>query len=159
MRYVAKFTVLMAVCIGGTCFCEEPRDEGEAKKISQVFTCQIWHNGGFGAKVIESADEYASLREKISEIDFPKGVRRAGSKPLRELGDFDYQRNRLLLIWNRSMADDIRVESASDTRIKVRNTPTRRNAVQGSAQLLGLSVKRTGKAPLVVWAHEDHEGD
>ena len=134
------------------------RDEGE-EKISLVFICQIWHNGGFGSKTIESADEYAALREKISEIDFPEGVRRADSKSLRKLGEFDYQRNRLLLIWNGSMADDIRVESASDTRIKVRNTPTRRNAVKGSAQLLGLSVKRTGKAPTVVWTHEHHQGD
>ncbi len=122
-------------------------------EVRNVFTCRIYRPGWkTGVRIVETAEDYAALRKEIVEITFPTpGVRRTGSKMLRELGKFDFKRNRLVLISNTSMADEIRVETADTKEIRVRNVSTLANAIEDSATLIAVPIARGPQRPRVSW--------
>lgn len=130
---------------------EKPQAKEDSGEARILFACQVWHNGPGGAKVVETADAYTALREKVTEISFPEGVRRADSVKLRELGEVDFDKHRVVLIWNTSMADEIRLAKADSAQIIVENVKTEANALQGSATMVVLQVARGEKAPRITW--------
>ena len=141
-----------APCVAG----DDQADVKEKAEVRQVFTCPIYHPGWKDrVRIIETAQDYAALRKKVSEITFPEpGVRRASSRMLRELDKFDFKKHRLVLICSTSMADEIRVVSADPKEIRVRNIPTFANAISGSAQLVALAAPREPKPPQVSWVDD-----
>ena len=119
--------------------------------VQKLFVCQIYSERP-GVKVIESADMYAATRKAMMEITWPEpGVRRAEARILRALENIDFARNRVVLIWNASMADHIQLVAADAEEIRVKNVPTGNNALAGSAQLLVLLVPRAKTPPHIRW--------
>ncbi len=163
MKTTSCYAILLCCSLYTMCPGEQPKEGAGEAAVRRVFVCQISHDAGRGAKVIESAEAYAALRKNVSEIVFPEpGVRRVESRMLRELGEFDFAKSRLVLIWNTSMADNIRVLSADADEIRVQSEPTFSAAPEGSATLLALEVPRGEKPPRVTWlcaVPEERRGD
>ena len=150
MKLTASCLIVLACC--QVCCGKLWGKEAKGPGVRQLFACQIY-SARPGVKVIESAMDYAAAREELTEIVFPEGVRRADAKKLRELadGDVDFARERVVLIWNATMADEVRVVAVDADTIRVQNVTTELNALQGSAHCIVLAVPRGEAVPRITW--------
>ncbi len=156
MRARPVSVIVLCCCVQSAC--GYSGDDGaqveESAEVRTVFTGAIFSHPGWkaGVKIVETAEEYAALRKEIVEVTFPTpGVRRPGSRMLRRLGKFDFKRDRLVLICNTSMADEIRVVAADSKEIRVRNVSTPSNAIRGSATLIAIAHARGARPVRVSW--------